>query len=155
MFRKKFLTIVDSIRESLGYALKKEEESTINDEILVMEIQYGDFLFSIVHSLTNNPEKILIECNFGKNPESKKEEILLKLLTMNCMLAEVDGSSFSMTDNSDDIIYTLACEIDKYDGISLLHKMTEIVWHGRRWLETRFITSDEKTINTENLTILA
>lgn len=155
MFRKKFLTIVDSIRESLGYALKKEEESTINDEILVMEIQYGDFLFSKVHSLTNNPEKILIECNFGKNPESKKEEILLKLLTMNCMLAEVDGSSFSMTENSDDIIYTLACEIDKYDGISLLHKMTEIVWHGRRWLETRFITSEEKTINTENLTILA
>lgn len=155
MYRSKFLKIVDSIRESLGYSLKNEDNSSTNEEILAMEIQYGDFLFAIVHSLVNNPEKILIECNFGKNPESKKEEILLKLLTMNCMLAEVDGSSFSLTENSDEVIYTLACEIDKYDGISLLHKMTEIVWHGRRWLETRFITSDEKTVNTENLSILA
>ena len=155
MYRSKFLKIVDSIRESLGYSLKNEDNSSTNEEILAMEIQYGDFLFSIVHSQVNNPEKILIECNFGKNPESKKEEILLKLLTMNCMLAEVDGSSFSLTENSDEIIYTLACEIEQYDGISLLHKMTEIVWHGRRWLETRFITSDEKTVNTENLSILA
>jgi hypothetical protein len=155
MYRTKFLKIVESIRENLGYSFRNEDNSSITEEIIVMEIQYGDFAFSIVHSLINNPEKILIESNFGKNPEAKKEEILLKLLSMNCMLAEVDGSMFSLSDNTDEVIYTLACEIDKYDGISLLHKMTEIVWHGRRWLETRFITSHEETINTENLTTLA
>jgi hypothetical protein len=155
MYRKKFLKIVETIRENLGYSFRAEENSSITEEIIAMEIQYGDFLFSIVHSLVNNPEKVLIESNFGKNQETKKEEILLKLLNMNCMLAEVDGSTFSLTETTNEIIYTLACEIDKYDGTSLLHKMTEIVWHGRRWLETRFITSQKETINTENLTTLA
>lgn len=138
--RLRFLAIVDEIRVALGYALR-QEEPTPGDE-LAMEMSYGGFDFAVVHSLRNGPDRLLIECRFGPLPQGREQAIMLRLLNMNCALAEMDDCRFCLDSESDDLIYTLVQDIDGNDGHGVLAKMTETVWHGRRWLETRFMQQE-------------
>lgn len=152
--RLRFLSIVDEIRSALGYSLSKEE--TQIEEELAMEMMYGGFDFAVVHSSRNSPERILIECRFGPLPEAREQQIMLRLLNMNCALAELDASVFCLDPDSGDLIYTLGLAIDGMDGNTLLAKMTEIVWHGRRWLETRFVKDEDRAQESAlNLSALA
>lgn len=152
--RVRFLTIVDEIRSALGYSLTKEDLQP--EEELAMEMMYGGFDFAVVHSARNAPERILVECRFGPLPEGREQQIMLRLLNMNCALAELDASVFCIDPESGDLIYTLGLAIDGMDGNSLLSKMTEIVWHGRRWLETRFIKDEDRAQDSAlNLAALA
>ena len=139
--RTDFLRLVDEIRVALGYALRNDEPD--HGDELAMEMQYGEFQFALVHSLSNSSDRILIECNFGQLPEARKEKIMYVLLNMNCMLSEIDGSAFSLEPETNNVIYTLPLDMFGQNGNNVLSKMTEVVWHGRRWLETRFI-SDER-----------
>lgn len=139
--RKNFLGLVDAIRAALGYALRNEEPE--HGEELAMEMSYGGFDFAIVHSLSNAPDRILIECRFGPLPEGRKQQIMLKLLEMNCMLAERDSSAFCLDPETDEVIYALALDIAGLDSSTVLTNMTEIVWHGRRWLETRYLSEKQ------------
>lgn len=152
--RLRFLNIVDEIRSALGYSLSKEDLKP--EEELAMEMMYGGFDFAVVHSARNAQERILVECRFGPLPEGREQQIMLRLLNMNCALAELDASVFCIDPESGDLIYTLGLPIDGTDGNSLLAKMTEIVWHGRRWLETRFIKDEDRAPDSAlNLTALA
>lgn len=135
--RNKFLEILTEIKNLLGYSLRSDEPEP--GEELAMEMMYGGFDFSVVHSNNFKPETLLIECRFGPVPEGREFPIMEKLLQMNCALAELDGSTFCIEAESGDLIYTLAKNMDGLDGKALLYKMTEIVWHGRRWMETRFL----------------
>lgn len=141
--RTEFLRIVDEIRLALGYALRNDEPD--HGDELAMEMHYGEFEFALVHSLSNASERILIECNFGQLPEARQEKIMYVLLNMNCMLSEIDGSAFSLEPETNNVIYTLPLDIFGQNGSNVLSKMTEVVWHGRRWLETRFISEQRAT----------
>ncbi len=136
-YRNKFIYLIDEIRKLLGYELKKENPHPNED--LAMEMMYGGFDFAIVHSSKNSPEKLLIECKFGEIPEEREQQIVTNLLNMNVVLAELDASVFCLDKDSGELIYTLALNMNEQDASTLLSKMTEIVWHGRRWLETRFL----------------
>lgn len=152
--RNKFLEILTEIKNLLGYSLRSDEPEP--GEELAMEMMYGGFDFSVVHSNNFKPEALLIECRFGPVPEGRELPIMEKLLQMNCALAELDGSTFCIEAESGDLIYTLAKSMDGLDGKTLLYKMTEIVWHGRRWMETRFLKEAEnKSNNSLNSVALA
>ncbi len=144
-FRKKFLSIVDELRAALGYPARDTEPEP-GDE-LAMEMMYGNFDFSVVHSQRFRPEKILIECEFGEVPESRKMAVIERLLQMNVALAEHDGSVFCLDRDGAKLIYVLPMYLMKLSGNGLLSKMTEIVWHGRRWVETRYLAEDRKEPN--------
>lgn len=139
--RHQFLNVVDELRAALGYSLRTEDPDP--GEELAMEMMYGGFDFAVVHSLTRRPECVLIECVFGPIPDSRAEPIMKRLLEMNAALAELDGSTFALDESRDQLVYTLAIDLASLDGSVLLRKMTEIVWHGRRWLETRYMNSGE------------
>ncbi len=145
-FRNKFLSVVDELRAALGYAVRDSDPEFGNE--LVMEMMYGNFDFSVVHSQQFCAHNILIECEFGDVPENKKSEIIERLLQMNVALAEHDGSVFCLDDSTTKLIYALPMQLKALNGNVLLSKMTEIVWHGRRWLETRFLLEDRQTPNT-------
>ncbi len=152
--RNRFLSIVNELRDALGYEIRKEAPDP--GEELAMEMMYGNFDFAVVHSLRNAPDRILIECDFGLIPEGKKMYIIEKLLQMNTALAEIDGSIFCIDSDTEKLIYTLSQKITDTDGSKLLEKMTEIVWHGRRWMETRYLKVDQNSYeNTVSLTVLA
>lgn len=150
--RNKFLEILTEIKNLLGYSLRSDEPEP--GEELAMEMMYGGFDFSVVHSNNFKPESLLIECRFGLVPEGREFPIMEKLLQMNCALAELDGSTFCIEAESGDLIYTLAKTMDGLDGKALLYKMTEIVWHGRRWMETRFL-NDKDTLTNDALSAVA
>jgi hypothetical protein len=143
--RNKFLEILTEIKNFLGYSLRSDEPQP--GEELAMEMMYGGFDFSVVHSNNFKPEALLIECRFGPVPEGREFPIMEKLLQMNCALAELDGSTFCIEAESGDLIYTLAKNMDGLDGKTLLYKMTEIAWHGRRWMETRFLNEKDTRAN--------
>ena len=103
---------------------------------------YGNFDFAVVHSLKNQPGRVLIECQFGEIPEGRFDTIVERLLQMNSALAEIDGTVFCLDADGKSVIYTLSQALDGMSGSSLLSKMTETVWHGRRWLETRYLKQD-------------
>jgi hypothetical protein len=138
--RARFLALLVDVRNALGYSMRNETQQ--NEQELAMEMMYGGFDFAIVHSLVHKPDALLIECRFGPIPEGREFPIMKKLLHMNCALAEIDGSTFCIEPESGDLIYTIAQSLAALDGKSLLYKMTEIVWHGRRWLETRFVKEE-------------
>jgi hypothetical protein len=144
-YRHQFLKIVDELRSALGYSLRSEEE--FEGEEIAMEMMYGGFDFSVVHSQTLEPNSILIECVFGPVPDSRAQIIMRRLLEMNAALAELDGSAFSFDQAKQSLIYTLRIELNQLDGVVLLRKMTETVWHGRRWLETRYMNSPDSSSN--------
>jgi hypothetical protein len=143
--RNKFLEILTEVKNLLGYSLRSDEPQP--GEELAMEMMYGGFDFSVVHSNNFKPEALLIECRFGPVPEGREFPIMEKLLQMNCALAELDGSTFCIEAESGDLIYALAKNMDGLDGKALLYKMTEIVWHGRRWMETRFLNEKDTRAN--------
>jgi hypothetical protein len=152
--RNKFLEILTEIKNLLGYSLRNDEPQP--GEELAMEMMYGGFDFSVVHSNNFKPEALLIECRFGSIPEGREFPIMEKLLQMNCALAELDGSTFCIEAESGDLLYTLAKSMDGLDGKALLYKMTEIVWHGRRWMETRFLhDTGNRSNNSFNSVALA
>lgn len=144
-----FLRIVNEIREQLGYSLNNEEIDHGDD--LVMEMMYGGFDFSIVHSNIHETQKLLLESDFGSIPSHLEQKILLRLLAMNSALAELDSSVFCIDPDTGRLTYTLSIELNEIDGQQLLAKMTEVVWHGKRWLDTHFIgkvaDSEKEPIN--------
>ncbi len=142
-FRQRFLVLIDEIRRYLGYSIRQEDLAV--DEDLAMEMTYGGFSFSIVHSARNAPEKILIECIYGNLPEKNEQVILVNLLEMNSALAEIDGSIFCIDGDTDQLIYTLGLEIESLDAEQVLRKMTEIVWHGKRWKKNYFLNIEENS----------
>ena len=144
-YRHQFLKVVDELRAALGYSLRSEDESE-GDEI-AMEMMYGGFDFAVVHSQMLKADTILLECVFGPIPDGRAQPIMKRLLEMNAALAELDGSAFSLDQTRQQLIYTLRIEINQLDGVVLLRKMTETVWHGRRWLETRYMNSPESSSN--------
>lgn len=139
--RHRFLKVVDELRAALGYSLRTDDPDP--GEELAMEMMYGGFDFAVVHSLVKQPENVLIECVFGSIPDSRSEPIMRRLLEMNAALAELDGSTFCLDSSGEQLLYTQAIGLEQLDGTVLLRKMTEIVWHGRRWLETRYMSDDE------------
>lgn len=143
--REKFLSVVDELRAALGYALRNSDPEFCDE--LVMEMMYGNFDFSVVHSLLCRTDKVLIECQFGEIPENRKSKIIERLLQMNTTLAELDGSVFCLESDGTRIIYALPMQLSELDGYRLLSKMTEIVWHGRRWLETNYIEENKHESN--------
>lgn len=138
--RQRFLQVVDELRAALGYALRDQDPDP--GEELAMEMMYGNFDFAVVHSLKNQPGRVLIECQFGEIPEGRFDAIVLRLLEMNAALAEIDGTIFCLDTDGKTVIYTLSQSLEDMSGSSLLSKMTETVWHGRRWLETRFLKQE-------------
>ncbi len=136
IYRQRFLAIVDEVRSALGYALRDYDPDP--GEALAMEMMYGNFEFAVVHSHRFSPSKVLVECQFGEIPVAQKEEILRQVLRMNSVLAELDGSVFSIDETSGKLVYMLPLRMDSLTGMRLISKMTEITWHGRKWLETRF-----------------
>lgn len=140
--RKKFLSVVDELRAALGYELRNSDPELGNE--LVMEMMYGNFDFSVVHSQRFCPQNILIECDFGEVPENRKFDILERLMHMNVALAEHDGSVFCLSHDGIRLVYTLPIHLLKLNGNGLLSKMTEIVWHGRRWVETQYLLEDRR-----------
>ena len=144
-YRHQFLKVVDELRAALGYSLRSEEESEGNE--IAMEMMYGGFDFAVVHSQTLKADTILLECIFGPVPDGRAQPIMKRLLEMNAALAELDGSAFSLDQTRQQLIYTLRIELNQLDGVVLLRKMTETVWHGRRWLETRYMNSPESSSN--------
>lgn len=151
-YRQMFFVLLDEVRNLLGYSIRKDDFEL--GEELAMEMMYGGFDFSVVHSTIYRPELLLIECRFGPVPEGREFPIMKKILQMNCALAEIDGSIFCIEADSGDLVYTLAQRMTDLDGKSFLYKMTEIVWHGRRWLETRFV-SEEGTRTDKSLSPIA
>ena len=143
-----FLKIVNEIRELLGYSLSNEEADHGDD--LVMEMMYGGFDFSIVHSNIHVTHKLLLESDFGTVPPHLEQKILLRLLAMNSALAELDSSVFCIDADTGRLIYTLSLDLSEIDGQQLLSKMTEVVWHGKRWLDTNFLG---KATDSENESI--
>ncbi len=146
--RQRFLGVVDELRAALGYAVREQEPEP--GEELAMEMMYGNFDFAVVHSMKNQPGRVLIECQFGEIPEGRFEAIIERLLQMNSALAEIDGTVFCIDADGKSVVYTLSQSLDDMSGSSLLSKMTETVWHGRRWLETRFLKQEE-VIDVERL----
>ena len=144
--RERFLLIVSELRLALGYALNDADPEPGSE--LAMEMMYGNFDFAVVHSLQHRPESVLMECQFGELPEGREEAILERLLHMNMALAELDGSAFCLDPHTGNLIYTLPMLLERLDGDRLLRKMTETVWHGRRWLETRFLTETHRSADT-------
>ncbi len=136
-YRERFLQIVDELRSALGYSFRELDADP--GEELAMEMMYGNFDFSVVHSLRFRSDRVLIECTFGEIPSEQKELILEQLLQMNSVLAELDGSAFSIDIPSAKLLYMLPMKISILDGFQLLSKMTEITWHGRKWLDTRYM----------------
>lgn len=141
--RQRFLEIVNELRLALGYTLN-ESEPEQGDE-LAMEMMYGNFDFAVVHSMQYRPEAVLMECQFGEVPEGRVGAILERLLQMNAALAELDGSAFCIDPKTGHLIYTLPIILERLDGNRLLKKMTETVWHGKRWLETRFLAETNRS----------
>lgn len=139
-FRQAFIQVVDELRSALGYSIRNEEPE-LGDEI-AMEMMYGGFDFSVVHSLSKASDQLLVECMYGPIPEARAELITKRLLEMNAVLAELDGSVFGIDASGRKLVYTLIIDLRSLDGTTLLRKMTEIVWHGRRWLETRFLSTE-------------
>ncbi len=146
--RQRFLQVVDELRAALGYALRDQDPEP--GEELAMEMMYGNFDFAVVHSLKNQPGRVLIECQFGEIPDGRFDAIVRRLLEMNSALAEIDGTVFCLDADGKSVIYTLSQSLEDMSGSSLLSKMTETVWHGRRWLETRFL-KQEMQKETERL----
>ncbi len=146
--RQRFLQVVDELRTALGYAMRDQDPEP--GEELAMEMMYGNFDFAVVHSLKNQPGRVLIECHFGEIPEGRFDAIVRRLLEMNAALAEIDGTVFCLDADGKSVIYTLSQSLEDMSGSSLLSKMTETVWHGRRWLETRFL-KQEMQQETERL----
>lgn len=141
--RYRFLNIVNELRIALGYSMRSEEQE--GGEEIAMEMMYGGFDFSLVHSLANKSDSVLLECVFGPLPESRAEPVMRRLLEMNAALAELDGSSFSIDATGQLLMYTLELELAELDGTVLLRKLTETVWHGQRWQQTRYMTALEPT----------
>jgi len=143
--RKKFINLIGEIRQALGYSLREEE--LLPDEDLAMEMDYGGFSFSIVHSKRNSPKNILIECIYGDIPAEKELEIIINLLEMNCALAEIDGSVFCIDPDSGLLMYTISLYLNENNAETILRKMTEIVWHGRRWRANQFLENKNESKN--------
>jgi hypothetical protein len=152
--RLKFLKIVNEIRELLGYSLNNDEEDHGDD--LAMEMMYGGFDFSIVHSNIHATEKILLESDFGTIPADNEQKILQRLLAMNSALAELDSSVFCIDADTNRLIYAISLDLSDLDGQQLLSKMTEVVWHGKRWLDSYFLGKSENSeIDSINVAVLA
>ena len=152
--RQYFLSLIEEIRRTLGYAIRKEELHS--EEDVALEMMYGGFSFALVHSPKNCPKKILLECTFGDIPEENNQAILLNLLNMNAAIAEIDTSAFCIDPDSEQLIFTISLDLQAADANYILRKMTETVWHGRRWIDSRFIKmSDTRPNNIVDLNILA
>jgi hypothetical protein len=110
-----------------------------NDETLIMEMGLEGIGFSVIHSLTNRPDYILIEANFGGLPQERRTAVLYRMLHLNRELAEAGHAAFTLDTGSGNVIYTHAAKLAESTGKELLGAMTDITWRGEHWKKTWFL----------------
>lgn len=135
--RKAFLQLVADICVELDVPPCDSDMKT--DETLIMEMGLEGIGFSVVHSLTNHPERILIEANFGDLPQERRTAVLYRMLHLNRELAEAGNAAFTLDAGSGNVIYTHAAKLVESTGKDLLGAMTDITWRGEHWKKTWFL----------------
>jgi hypothetical protein len=141
--RKAFLQLVAEICAELG--LPPCDSDLKNDETLIMEMGLEGIGFSVVHCLSNQPDWLLIEANFGKLPHERRTAVLYRMLHLNRELAEAGQAAFTLDEGSGDVIYTHAAALADSSGKEMLGTMTDITWRGEHWKKTWFLEESRRS----------
>jgi hypothetical protein len=142
MYRKNFLRLVAEICAELD--LPPCDSDLKNDETLIMEMGLEGIGFSVVHTLTNHPERIMIEANFGPLPQERRTAVLYRMLHLNRELAEAGQAVFTLDGTSGNVIYTHAVQLADSTGKEVLGTMTDITWRGEHWKKTWFLDEGKR-----------
>jgi hypothetical protein len=140
--RKQFLQLVADICAELG--LPPCDSDLKDDETLIMEMGLEGIPFAVVHSLSETPNRVLIEANFGKLPVQRRTAVMYRMLHLNRELAEAGLAAFTLEKDTGNVIYTHAADLADSTGKSLLGAMTDITWRGEHWKKTWFLEEEHR-----------
>ncbi len=146
--RKAFMNLVNGLCKALSYPERDEELR--DDATLVMEMTLEGIAFTVSHSLEQHPQKVLIQASFGSLPDTRRTDVLYRLMHLNRELSESGLAAIGYDAASSAVIYTHAAMLAELSGDDLLLTMTEITWRAEYWQSTYFL-QDEVPNTLENL----
>jgi hypothetical protein len=145
--RKAFMNLVNALCKALSYP--ERDEALRDDTTLVMEMTLEGIPFTVSHSLDQHPGKILIQAAFGPLPDTRRNDVLFRLLHLNRELSESGLAAIGYEVETGSVVYTHTAHLDELSGDALLLAMTEIAWRAEYWQSTYFLQS-ESSNNLEN-----
>lgn len=135
-FRQNFIALAEDVFRQLGFpppAMTHEESLP-----LAMELEIENLQFELLHSSTDQPERILVSCKLGPLPDEALTQGLRRLLQANLVLARTHEASYGI-DPDKQILHCMFQEVlAESNAVDLLASMREIASSSAHWKDDFF-----------------
>ncbi|MDB5840436.1 MAG: dapA [Herminiimonas sp.] len=140
-WRRKFIELVEGVFRELGFS---PPAMTHDAEVpLAMELEVDGTVFEVVHSSTERPEEILVECHFGRAPGDGTAAVLARLLQVNLSLARAHEPAFGADHVSNDVIYAFHEPLDETTAPELMEIMKQTAVQAKAWQASYFFDGED------------
>lgn len=107
-----------------------------------VDIEWRGVRFRIAHATALDADSLVVQCFYGTPLHGQAQEILVRLLEVNLVLAvKRAGATFGMDPDSGEVAYVFIGALSEVCGATLLDAMTLAARHALHWRDT-FLLGD-------------
>ena len=142
-WRRKFIELSESIFRELGFP----PPSMVHEDSLplAMELEVNDTEFELLHSSTEQAERVLVICRLGSLPDEGVTTGIRRLLHVNLTLARTHEACYGINPTGDQVQCMYYEALDQANARSMLEAMRQIATDASNWKEHFF--SQKRTIS--------
>lgn len=144
-WRRKFIELSEGIFRELGFP----PPSMVHEDSLplAMELEVSDTEFELLHSSTEQAERVLVICRLGPLPEEGVALGIRRLLQANLTLARTHEACYGINPTGDQVQCMYYEELDMSNARSILESMRQIATDAGNWKD-QFFSQSRAASNT-------
>lgn len=138
-WRRKFIELSESIFRELGFP----PPSMVHEDSLplAMELEVNNTDFELLHSSSENAERVLVICRLGPLPDEGVTIGIRNLLQANLTLARTHEACYGVNPTGDQVQCMYYEELDRTSARAILEGMRQISTDARNWQDHFFSQS--------------
>lgn len=146
-WRRKFIELSESIFRELGFP----PPSMVHEDSLplAMELEVNNTDFELLHSSSENAERVLVICRLGPLPDEGVTIGIRNLLQANLTLARTHEACYGVNPTGDQVQCMYYEELDRTSARAILEGMRQISTDARNW-QDHFFSQSRTASNAGN-----
>lgn len=135
-WRQVFIELCEAIFRDLGF----DPPPMLHDDALplAMELEVEQRAFELIHSSTDRPERILINCRLGSLPDGAGKAHYSAMLIENLRNARDLRPCFGINVDSDEVVWLSFENLDNLRAGAMLEKMRVLAFEASSWKDQIF-----------------
>ena len=139
--RRKFTALAEDIFRELGFAVPA---MLYEDSMpLAMDLEIDGLSFELLHSASDQPDRLVIICKLGPLPADEMPDCLKRLLQVNLILARCHEAIYGIDPDHKNIFCIFNKSLETTTARNLIDEMRQISNDSSQWKDSFFSKSLE------------